>query len=98
MRDEHPAARATAVAAPSLNVHLPGPRENSVRVLGIHRYFGCAGVLIYEEHALPSLAPVFCAEDAPLGLRSITGSKCGYEHYVGIVWIDDDAADAASGV
>ena len=70
------------------------PANERVRILRVHRQAGAAGLLVDEEHALPVLAAVGRAIDAALLLRPGGAAERAREHDVGIVGMNDDAADA----
>src|SRR5882672_5414794 len=90
------AAWATAFASPGVNLQRPHAGKQNARVAGVHHDLGGAGVLVDKQHALPGLAAVRRAKDAPLRLWSIAVAHGGGEHNVRVLRIDNDAADATS--
>src|SRR5690348_2327061 len=96
--DEDPTAWTAAVAAPSFDIDLPSPCEESIRVLRIHRQIGRACVLVDEEHALPGLSTIFRAEDAALRLRAIARAERRHKDDVRIMRIDDDSSNTSGGI
>src|SRR5205814_10458719 len=86
--DEDTAPGAAALASPGLDIDLPRAGKERIRIFGVHGDLGGAGVFIDEEDALPSLAAIFSAEDATLGLRSIAGAEGLHKDDVRILRID----------
>ena len=78
-----------------MHLDLPRPREERARVLHVHRQARAAGVLVHEEHAVPVLAAVGCAEHTALLLSAGNPAGRAREHDVGIRGVHQNAADAA---
>ena len=88
-----PAFRASALAPPGPDLHLPGRGEEDARVGGIHHHVDRAGVLARKEHPLPVLPAVGGAEQPPLLLRAVEVAHRCDVHHVRVVRMDDDAPD-----
>src|SRR5690348_5909703 len=93
-RDIEAAARPAAEHRPGVHLHLPHPREEHGRVLGIDRQSRAAGVWIDEEHALPALSAVCRAENAALLLRPSRAAERTDEDDIWISGVNDDPSDA----
>ncbi len=87
------AARATALAPPRPDAHLPRGREEDARIGGVHGEVDGAGVLVDEEDALPRLPAVPRPVDAALLLGSVQVAERRHEHHVRVTRVDDDAPD-----
>src|SRR4051794_13780176 len=94
-RFEQPAAGTAADAAPGVDLDLPHAGEQDPRVVWIHRHVGAAGVLVDEQGPLPRLTAVGRPVDTALLLRTIGVTERAGQRDVGVVRVDDDAADAA---
>ena len=57
-RHPQPAARPAAFQVPRLDLELPHRGEQDVRVPGVHREVGAAGVRVHRQYAVPRFAPV----------------------------------------
>src|SRR5581483_4913994 len=74
---------------------LPGGREEHLAVAGLHRDVDRAGVIVNVERLTPALAAVERHEHSAIGVRPPCVPQCCNDHVIGVVRIDDDAADLA---
>src|SRR5262245_62644140 len=92
------AAGSAALAAPRVDLDLPGARKQDARVVRVHDQVRTPGLLIDEERLRPGLATVRRAEHTPVRLRSVRSSECASEGDLGIARIHHNARDASGGL
>src|ERR1019366_499666 len=89
------AAGPTAAHVPRLTYNLPHGGIQSIWVRGIELNVDGPRLVIFVENFLPGLTAIQGAEDAALRVRAKRVTESGNEHAVGILRIDDHAADLA---
>src|SRR5260370_40482785 len=82
-----------AAALPRRNARGPQRGVNRLRIRGIESEVGGAGVFIFVENFLESLAAVGGAEDAALGVGTVGMPFGGDENAVGIFRVDENRRD-----
>src|SRR5580693_6109095 len=92
-RFEQSASRPAAGAAPGVNLDLPHPGKKNSGIVGIHSQVRTAGVLVHEEHFVPSLSAVGGAVYTALWLRPVGVAQRARKHDVGIARVDLHAAN-----
>src|SRR5262249_21968385 len=75
--------------------HAVRRRVEQLRVLRVHRQIDEAGILVDELHLRPGLAAVGGLVDAALLVRRPEVAQRRDVHDVGVLRVDDDAADVA---
>ena len=87
------AAWSAAVEAVWCAYHLPQRSKENVCVVRIKHNINCAGVIVFVENLLPSLAAITGTKNAALRIGAIGMTQCCYERNVGIARIDNDRGD-----
>src|SRR5262249_45619805 len=92
-RDVKSAAGAAAAEFPRPSASLPHAGENDARVVRIDGDVGCAGVGVFEEHAIPGLAAVLGSIYPAFAVRAESVAEDRGEGDVRVARMDGHCAD-----
>ncbi len=85
--------RFAAANFPRSDARRPKCREENLRVAGVHRQVGAAGVFIFIENFFEGFSAIEGAENAALCVRPVGMALHRNKHTVWIPRIDDDGRD-----